>query len=151
MSYLALVLGVTGLTLAGLALLWAHQTRYPSMFAAVAVILFIAAEFVIGWWALPVVGFILGLVGARRKAVGAIVAGAALTAWVALYAWSAMRGHNLPGFMESLAASMKVKPGQLFSAISALPALLAGPAARFGAGLRPETAAKQPAGAAFNG
>ena len=121
------------------------------MFFAVAILLFIAAEFVLGWWALPVVGCILGLVGARRKAVGTIVAGAALTAWIALYAWSAMRGHNLAGFMESLAISMQLKPGLLVSAISVLPVLLAGPAARFGAGLRPETTLKQSAGAAING
>lgn len=121
------------------------------MFFAVAIILFIAAEFVLGWWALPVVGFVLGLVGARRKAVGAIAAAAALTAWIALYAWSAMRGHNLSGFMESLAISMQVTPGQLISAITVLPALLAGPAARLGAGLRPETAQKLPVGAALHG
>jgi hypothetical protein len=121
------------------------------MFLLVAIILFIAAEFVIGWWALPVVGLILGIVGARRKAIGTLVAGAALTAWIALYGWSAMRGQNLPGFMESLAVSMQLKPGQLLSAITALPALLAGPAARLGAGLRPQSATGQPAGAAIRG
>lgn len=121
------------------------------MFIPAAVILFIAAEFVIGWWALPVVGLILGVVGARRKAIGVTVAGAALTAWMILFAWSALRGGNLPAFMDSLAVTMKVKPGQLISAITALPALLAGPAARLGAGLRPESARNAPAGTALNG
>ncbi len=120
------------------------------MFPAVAILLFIAAEFLIGWWALPVVGLILGLVGARRKAVGLQVAGAALTAWLLLYGWSAVQG-DLGNFMQALALSMKLKPGQLLSAITALPALLAGPAARLGAGLRPESAGNAPAGTALNG
>jgi hypothetical protein len=53
--------------------------------------------------------------------------------------------------MESLAISMQLKPGLLVSAITVLPVLLAGPAARFGAGLRPETARKESAGAALHG
>jgi hypothetical protein len=105
------------------------------MFFAIAVILFIAAEFVIGWWALPAVGLVLGLVGARRTGVVAIVAAAALTAWLALYGWSALHG-NMIGFLQGLAGSMKLKPGQLFGAISALPVLLAGPAALLGAAIR---------------
>jgi hypothetical protein len=108
------------------------------MFVAVAVVLFIAAEFVMGWWALPVVGLVLGLVGARRTGVVAMVGGAALTAWIALYAWTALQG-NLGSFMQALAVSMKLKPNQLLSAVTLLPALLAGPAARLGAGLRPES------------
>jgi hypothetical protein len=118
------------------------------MFAAVAVLLFVAAEFLLGWWALPVVGLILGLVGARRRAIGTTVAAAALTAWVLLFAWSATHG-NLSAFLQQLAVSMKVKPGQLFSLITVLPALLAGPAARLGAGLRPESARNADSGAAL--
>lgn len=118
------------------------------MFVAVAIILFVAAEFLLGWWALPVVGLILGLIGARRKAIGITVAGAALAAWVILFAWTAMQG-NLGTFMQALAGSMKVKPGQLFSVIAVLPALLAGPAARLGAALRPETAPNAPVGTAL--
>ncbi len=105
------------------------------MFPLLAVILFVAAEFLIGWWALPVVGFVLGVVGARRNHVGVQIAAAALTAWGLLFAWSAMHG-DLRTFIESLALSMKLKPGQLFSALTALPALLAGPAAGLGSGLR---------------
>jgi hypothetical protein len=120
------------------------------MFFAVAIVLFIAAEFLIGWWALPVVGLVLGVVGARRTAVGTTVAGAALLAWGILFAWDASQG-NLGPFMQQLATSMKVKPGQLFSVITALPALLAGPAARLGAGLRPESAGKTEAGTALAG
>jgi hypothetical protein len=127
---------------------FANQTRTHLMFVAVAIILFVAAEFLIGWWALPVVGLILGLVGAHRKAIGVTVAGAALAAWVILFAWTAMQG-NLGTFMQALAASMKVKPVQLFSVIAVLPALLAGPAARLGAALRPESAPKVPAGTAL--
>ena len=109
------------------------------MYVAVAVLLFVAAEFLLGWWALPVVGLILGLVGARRRAIGTTVALAALMAWVILFAWSATQG-NVALFMQQLAASMKVKPGQFVLLLTALPALLAGPAARLGAGLRPESA-----------
>lgn len=113
------------------------------MFIAIAVLLFVAAEFLIGWWALPVVALVLGLVGARRKAIGVTVAGAALTAWLILFAWTATQG-NLGSFMQALAASMKVKPGQLVSVIALLPTLLAGPAARLGAGLRPQSAPIDP-------
>lgn len=109
------------------------------MFFPLAILLFVAAEFLLGWWALPVVGVILGIVGARRKAIGATVAGAALLAWVILFAWSAIHG-NLGTFMQQLATSMKLKPGLLFIVLTALPALVAGPAARLGAGLRPESA-----------
>ncbi len=120
------------------------------MFFAVAIVLFIAAEFLIGWWALPVVGLILGLVGARRKAIGTTVAAAALVAWGILFAWNATHG-NLGPFMQQLAISMKVKPGQLFAVITVLPALLAGLAASLGAGLRPESAGKTEAGTALAG
>ncbi len=118
------------------------------MFAAVAVLLFVAAEFLLGWWALPVVGLILGLIGARRKAIGTTVAGAALIAWVILFAWSATHG-NLGAFLLQLAASMKVKPGPFFALLTVLPALLAGPAARLGAGLRPESARNTETGTAL--
>lgn len=105
------------------------------MFIAVAVILFIAAEFVVGWWALPAVGFLLGIVGARRKLVGVQVALAAITAWGLLFAWVTMHG-DLPQFVEALALSMKLAPGALVSVMTVLPALLAGPSAGLGSGLR---------------
>ncbi len=120
------------------------------MFPAVAVILFVAAEFLLGWWALPVIGLILGLVGARRKAIGITAAGAAVVAWVILFAWSATHG-DLSLFLQQLAASMKVKPGPFFLVLTALPALLAGPAARLGAGLRPESARNTEMGTALAG
>lgn len=110
------------------------------MFVAIAVALFIAAEFVIGWWAIPLVGLVLGLVGARRPHVVILVGGAALTAWLLLFAWTAMQG-NLGDFMHALAASMKLKPTLLLSVTALLPVLLAAPAARVGAGLRPEATA----------
>ncbi len=105
------------------------------MFIPLAVILFVAAEFLIGWWALPVVGFVLGVVGARRNFVGVQIAGAALAAWGLLFAWSAVHG-ELRTFLDALALSMKLEPGQLMAALTALPALLAGPAAGLGSGLR---------------
>jgi hypothetical protein len=105
------------------------------MFFAVAVLLFVAAEFVIGWWALPVVAVILGVIGARRTGVTAMISGAAVLAWGGLYAWSAVHGHLLP-FVHGLAASMQLKPGQLISAITALPPLLTGPAAYLGVTIR---------------
>lgn len=108
------------------------------MFLLIAVILFCAAEFVIGWWALPLVGLVLGLVGARRKGVSIQVGAAALTAWLLLFAWTALYG-ELGTFMQSLAASMKLAPGMLLSVIAALPVALASAAARLGAGLRPES------------
>lgn len=135
MSFTALLVIVGGLFAAGIALAWATQSRNQPMFAIVAVVLFIAAEFVMGFWALPVVGAVLGLVGARRTGVVAIVTGAALVSWMVLYGWSATQGH-LPSFVMSLAAAMKLKPGQLLSAATAIPALLAGPAAQLGATLR---------------
>lgn len=119
------------------------------MFYAVAVVLFVAAEFVIGWWALPVVGLVLGLVGARKPGITLIVGGAGLTAWGLLFAWTALTGSHFVPFMLSLASSMKLKPVQLFTAISGIPALIAGPAARIGAAVRnavqpvPETVAAQ--------
>lgn len=139
MSYLSLILTVGALIAAGVALLWANQTRNHPMFVVIAVVLFVAAEFVTGWWALPVVGIILGLIGARRTGVVAMVAGAAVTAWAILFAWTAVHG-NLGNFMHALAASMKVNPTVLLSVTAGLPVLLAGTAARIGAGLRPEAA-----------
>ena len=113
------------------------------MFVAIAVLLFVAAEFVVGWWALPVVGLVLGLVGARRTSIVLMVGGAALTAWALLFAWNAFHG-NLGSFMQQLAGAMRQKPNVLLGLITALPALLAGPAARLGAGLRPESAQTAP-------
>jgi hypothetical protein len=103
-------------------------------FFLIAVVLFAAAEFVIGWWALPVVGLALGLIGARRTRVGVTIASAALVAWAGLYAWSAMQGDGVT-FMQQLAASMSLKPAQLVSGAMGMPALLAGPAAALGAGI----------------
>ena len=138
MTFSSLILTVASLIAAGVALLLANQTRNQSMFFAVAVILFVAAEFVIGWWALPVVGLVLGLVGARRKGVVLMVGGAALTAWGLLFAWTATQG-NMLGFMQALAGAMRQKPNVLLVMVAAIPALLAAPAARLGAGLRPES------------
>ena len=53
-------------------------------------------------------------------------------------------GGNLGSFMQALAGSMKLKPTLLVVAITVLPALLAGPAARLGAGLRPDAAPTTP-------
>ena len=111
------------------------------MFLLSAVILFVAAEFVIGWWALPLVGLVLGLVGAGKKGVSIQVGAAALTAWLMLFAWTALQG-ELGTFMQSLAASMKLAPGVLLSVTAALPVVLASAAARLGAGLRPESSTK---------
>ena len=139
MTFSSLLLTIAALVATGVALLWANQSRNQPMFVAVAVLLFVAAEFVMGWWALPVVGLVLGLIGARRNGVVLMVGGAALAAWALLFAWNAVHG-NLGSFMQQLAAAMKQKPTVLLGLVTALPALLAGPAARLGAGLRPESA-----------
>jgi hypothetical protein len=139
MTFSSLLLTIGALVAAGVALLWANQSRNQPMFVAVAVVLFVAAEFVLGWWALPVVGLVLGIVGARRNGVVLMVGAAALTAWALLFAWTAL-SCNLGNFMQQLALAMKQKPNALLALITALPALLAGPAARLGAGLRPESA-----------
>jgi phosphotransferase system glucose/maltose/N-acetylglucosamine-specific IIC component len=109
------------------------------MFFAIAVILFVATEFVVGWWALPLVGVVLGLIGARRTGVVVQVAAAALAAWLALFAWTAVQG-NLFSFLNSLASSMQQKPSVLFGLLFAIPPLLAGPAAQIGKALRPAPA-----------
>jgi hypothetical protein len=141
MTFSSLILNLAALLAVGVALLWVNQSRNQPMFVVVAVILFVAAEFVMGWWALPLVGLVLGLVGARKPGVVLMVGSAALTAWALLFAWTAIQG-NLVSFTIALAAAMKQKPNALFGLIAALPALLAGPAARLGAGLRPEAAAE---------
>lgn len=105
------------------------------MFFATAVLLFIAAEFVIGWWALPVIGLILGALGARRSGAALQVGGAALIAWAVLFGWVATHG-DLRAFMLALALSMKLEPGILLTAVAALPVLLAGATASLGAGIR---------------
>ena len=115
----------------------------PTMFFLAAVILFVAAEFVIGWWTLPVIGLVLGLVGARRKGVSVQVGVAALTAWLTLFGWTELQG-ELGIFMHSLAVSMKLAPVMLLAVIVALPVLMASAAARLGAGLRPESSAVTP-------
>ena len=120
------------------------------MFFAVSALLFVAAEFLLGWWALPVIGIVLGLVGARRRLVAVQVGGAALTAWGLLFVWTATQG-NLGNFMQALAVSMKLAPVQLLVVTALLPVLLAGVAARLGAGMRPESRAAGPQKAALKG
>lgn len=102
----------------------------------VAVVCFVAAEFVVGWWALPVVGVVLGLVSARERHVGVRVGAAALIAWLALLAWTAQSG-DMPRFYGQLARSMTLPTNVVAGVTVLLPALLGGLAARFGAGLRP--------------
>ena len=135
MTFSSLILTVGSLIAVGVALLWANQSRNQPMFFAVAVVLFVAAEFVIGWWALPVVGLVLGLVGARRNRVVLMVGSAALTAWGLLFLWTGNQG-SLGNFMVSLAAALEQKPTPLLGLVAAIPAMLAGPAARLGAALR---------------
>ena len=108
------------------------------MFVALAILLFAAADFLVGWWSLPLIGLILGLIGARRRLVALQVALAAALAWALLLAWTAMQG-NLGPFMQALALSMKLAPAQLLAATVFLPILLAGLAARLGAGMRPKS------------
>ncbi len=141
MTFSSLLLTIAALVATGVALLWANQSRNQPMFVAVAVLLFVAAEFVIGWWALPVVGLVLGLVGARRSGVVVMVGAAAIVAWALLFAWTANHG-NLGSFMEQLAAAMKQNSTVLLGLVTALPIVLAVPAARLGAGLRPESAVR---------
>jgi hypothetical protein len=143
MTFSSLILIVGALVATGVVLLWANQSRNQPMFFVVAVVLFIAAEFVMGWWALPVVGLILGLIGARRSGVVLMVGGAAVLAWGLLFVWTASQG-NLGTFMVALAAAMKQKPNVLLAFIAAIPVLLATPAARLGAALRPESSTTPP-------
>lgn len=110
------------------------------MFLIAAVVLFVAAEFVLGWLAIPVLALILGAVGAHRRRVTVTIAVAALLAWVILFAWTGVYG-NLGGFMHALASSMTLAPVMLTSVALLLPVLLAWPAARLGAGLRPQSRA----------
>lgn len=120
------------------------------MFFALAILLFAAADFLVGWWSLPLIGLILGLIGARRRLVALQVALAAVLAWALLFAWTAMQG-NLGPFMQALALSMKLAPAQLLSATAFLPILLAGLAARLGAGMRRESVEMLPQKAAPRG
>ena len=143
MTFSSLILIVGALIAVGVVLLWANQSRNQPMFFVVAVVLFVAAEFVMGWWALPLVGLVLGLIGARRSGVVLMVGGAALLAWGLLFMWTASEG-SLGTFMVALAAAMKQQPDVLLLLIAAIPALLATPAARLGAALRPESAQTAP-------
>lgn len=143
MTFSALLLTIAALIATGVVLLWANQSRNQPMFFVVAVVLFTAAEFVMGWWALPVVGLVLGLIGARRSGVVLMVGVAAMMAWGLLFVWTASQG-NLGSFMVALAAAMKQEPNALLALIAAIPALLAIPAARLGAALRPESAGAAP-------
>lgn len=102
----------------------------------VAVACFVAAEFVLGWWALPIVGLVLGVLAARQRHVGIRVGAAALIAWLALLAWSAQSG-DLPGFYGALARSMQLPTLAIAGVTVLLPLLLGGLSARVGAGLRP--------------
>ncbi|MES3033582.1 MAG: hypothetical protein V4813_06245 [Gemmatimonadota bacterium] len=120
------------------------------MFLLIAILLFTAAEFLLGWWSLPVVGLILGLIGARRRLVSVQVAVAAAVAWGLLLAWTGMTG-NLGTFMQALAQSMSLPTAVLAVATVALPLLLAGLAARLGAGMRPESNEIRPQKPALNG
>jgi hypothetical protein len=142
-TFSTLILTVASLVATGVALLWANQSRNQPMFFVVAVVLFVAAEFVMGWWALPVVGLVLGIIGARRSGVVLMVAGAAVLAWGILFVWTASQG-SLGTFMVALAAAMKQKPNVLLALVAAIPVLLAAPAARLGAALRPEASATPP-------
>ena len=143
MTFSSLILTVGALIAVGVLLLWANQSRNQPMFFVVAVVLFVAAEFVIGWWALPLVGLVLGLIGARRNGVVLMVGGAALLSWGILFVWTATQG-ALGNFMVALAAAMKQKPNALLALIAAIPVLLATPAARLGAALRTESARSTP-------
>jgi len=90
----------------------------------------------LGWWAVPVVAFLWGLLAARllRRPAGA-AALAAVLAWAALLGMDAMGG-RLTG-LGTLFGSIAKLPSGVFFALSLLfPAALAWSAAALGADLR---------------
>jgi len=100
-----------------------------------AVVLAFATVF-LGWWGVPVVAFLWGLLTARllRRPAGA-AALAAVLAWAALLGMDAMGG-RLTG-LGTLFGSIAKLPSGVFFALSLLfPALLAWSAAALGADLR---------------
>jgi hypothetical protein len=100
-----------------------------------AVVLAVATVF-LGWWAVPVVGFLWGLLTARllRWPAGA-AALAAMLAWAALLGMDAMGG-RLAGLGTLFGSIAKLPPGVFFALSLVFPALLAWSAAALGADLR---------------
>jgi hypothetical protein len=97
---------------------------------------FALATIAVGWWAVPVLGGVWGLVATRSTLPALTAAAAAGLSWAALLGWAAFRGPLL-GLADKVGAIVGVPAWGLVAVAVAFPALLAGSAAMLVSALRP--------------
>lgn len=107
----------------------------PLLRTLILTVLIALGTVLLGWWAVPAVAAVHGLVarGARRPGLTAAAAGA--MAWGGYLAITALGGGPVTAFGARLAASMQLPASGPFLATLAFPALLAGLASYLGARL----------------
>jgi hypothetical protein len=108
----------------------------------VLLVLVLAADFalftwLVGWWTVPVMGLLHGLVLRRELTPGRASALAAAMAWGALLLAYGVSGHRLAPLADRLAALLQLPAAGLFAVTLLLPAILGGTAAALGGALRP--------------
>jgi len=96
---------------------------------------FALATWVAGWWAVPLLGGLWGLVASRREWPVLSAAAAAALGWGALLVWGAFQGPV--GLVAGRVGPVLMVPGWLFAVLALIfPALLAASAAQVTVAIR---------------
>lgn len=96
----------------------------------------------VGWWVVPVVGAVYGVVVGGTERPGLLAATAGTLGWGGYLGLMALGDAPVAGFGRDLSASLGLPGGALLAATLVYPALLAGSAAYLGAGLTASMNAK---------
>ena len=105
---------------------------------------FAAATWLVGWWALPVLGLVWGAMNGGARWVGVRTGVAAAIAWGALLLWASAHG-PVSAVAAKAGAVMGFPPTVLYVVTLLFAALSAGSAAGFAASVRGNRDAVRPA------
>ena len=89
----------------------------------------------VGWWTVPIVGALYGLLTPGSKRPGLTAAGAGVVAWGGYLAIAAVTGSPIGAFGNQLAQAMQLPGWAPLTATMLFPAILAGSAGVLGAAL----------------
>ena len=91
-------------------------------------VLYVAGTVVFGWWAVPIVGALGGLLMRRRSSPFLAGGALALVAWAALLFYANMRGAPIPEFAQELGGILQLPGWGLYATSLVFAGLLGGTA-----------------------
>ena len=106
-----------------------------TILGGVLVALFAAATVAVGWWTLPALGFLFGLLFGEDASPGWVAGNAAGLSWAMLLAWTSTQG-PVGSLARTVGAVMGLPGPALFAIAVVFAALCGGMGAVVGSGLR---------------